>query len=190
MPSAKPAGVAGGQHRHLVAEHLRVGEQARRDDRPCPSAGTDRSSAACWCPRDRGDTSTSARQQVRGDLARRPFAGEDRHIVRCRRAPRQLARAAICSGCAAGEHEPRVGPRRAGRSPSPRTADRAPDRPRTCRCRAPPASTVAQMQRRARRAAASGRASSSAEPGAFSISTDCALGIDARTVSSVPGRSR
>ena len=62
------------------------------------SGGTDRSSAACWCPRLRGDTSTSAASRKSGISVDGPLAGEDRRRRRCRRA-RACARAAsTCSG--------------------------------------------------------------------------------------------
>ena len=186
MPAANPSGVAAGQDRDVVVEHLRVRQQARRDDRRGRTAGTDRSSAACSC---RCCAARRARRRHRGtpgsprrDAApRRSTASPSPGARRLR--PRRLH----LIGPSARQHEPRVRPRSPRRRAPRRTADRAPGTPRTCRCRGRPAR---RRQPRAARGprARTRRSAYRPSPGAFSISTGARRARSPRTTSSSCGQ--
>ena len=84
IPAANPSGVALGQDRDVVVQHLRMRQQPRRDDRPA------RTQVLIDLQRRVGADAARRDQHVGGvekerDLLGRPLPGEDRPRRRCRR---------------------------------------------------------------------------------------------------------
>ena len=144
-----------GQNRGVVVEHLRVRQQPRRDDRLSRAQVLIDLERRVRAARTRRDEHVGG-EQIRRNLRGRTLAGKDRRGLDAR-GLRLLAGARDLVRLAAGQHAAarRAGGR--GRRPSRRTADRDPDTPRTCRCRARAASPASKPERPAHRRRLRGR---------------------------------
>ena len=189
MPAANPSGVALGQDRDVVVEHLRVRQQPRRDDRPARAQvliDLQRRVGAACC------AATPARRRRRGTReSPRPAAGRRRSTASPMPARCGLrARRVDLVRPAAGEHEPRVRPLAPARARIAREQQIEPligleragvehHRRRRRRARARARTRGARSRRPARRRSrARSRSARSARPARSPRTTSCELRTD------------